>query len=75
MSYKIKAGEVINTLEKTLSNNKYSESVKKIAQIIKQIDSINKIVTIFGNGGSAADSQHFAAELICTYEDREREPG
>tara|TARA_Y100001968_G_C19445596_1_gene765218 strand:- start:3194 stop:3754 length:561 start_codon:yes stop_codon:yes gene_type:complete len=74
MSYKIKAGEVINTLEKTLSNNKYSESVKKIAQIIKQIDSINKIVTIFGNGGSAADSQHFAAELICTYEDRERKP-
>tara|TARA_Y100001968_G_scaffold189641_1_gene173788 strand:+ start:6329 stop:6889 length:561 start_codon:yes stop_codon:yes gene_type:complete len=74
MSYDIKAIEVINTLEKTISNNKYSEYIKEIATFIKEIDSNNKIVSIFGNGGSAADSQHFAAELVCTYEDRERKP-
>jgi len=31
----------------------------------------NKKILICGNGGSAADSQHFAAELICRFE-RER---
>ena len=31
----------------------------------------NKIL-IAGNGGSAADAQHFAAELVCTFEDRGR---
>lgn len=46
------------------------ETKKSIEQIIKIVNDItncfrdgNKII-IFGNGGSAADSQHFAAEFI-----------
>jgi len=31
----------------------------------------NKLV-LFGNGGSAADAQHLAAELVCSYSNRKR---
>jgi len=39
---------------------------KVIIQIIKAIKNGNKLV-LFGNGGSAADAQHIAAELIGRY--------
>ena len=35
---------------------------------------IEKLIVIFGNGGSAADSQHFAGELMCTYKNKKRKP-
>lgn len=42
--------------------------------IKKTIDSGGKIL-IFGNGGSAAQAQHFAAELVCRFEkDRQAVP-
>ncbi len=54
-----------------------SDEIKKIIELIPSInDSINAIINsiknknkivIFGNGGSAADAQHFAAELIGRY--------
>src|SRR3989338_1398209 len=54
--------ESIKVKEKTLSDN-----LEAIVQAVKVItDSLkknNKII-IFGNGGSAADSQHIAAEFI-----------
>jgi len=50
--------KVINNLEKDV------ESVAKI--IIEALKNGNKII-IFGNGGSAADAQHFAAELTGRY--------
>ena len=43
-----------------------------VARMILSSYNSSKIITIFGNGGSAADSQHLAGELMCTYEDRER---
>ena len=48
--------------------------IKLIAKYILEAKQANKIVTIFGNGGSAADSQHWAAELVCTYRSRQRSP-
>jgi len=50
--------DVINNLEKDV------ESVAEI--IIEALKKGNKII-IFGNGGSAADAQHFAAELTGRY--------
>lgn len=35
--------------------------------LLKAIGAGNKVI-IFGNGGSAAEAQHFAAELICQFE-------
>ncbi len=46
---------------------KYSENIIQITdQIVNSISNGKKII-IFGNGGSAADSQHIAAELIGRY--------
>ena len=46
----------------------------EIAGLIKSCHNQKLITTIFGNGGSAADAQHWAAELVCTYKDRSRHP-
>jgi len=47
--------------------------MRKIARIIfDQLRKGNKIL-ICGNGGSAAESNHFAAELVCKYS-KERRP-
>lgn len=43
---------------------KYSYEVVKVAGIIINAIKEGKKILIFGNGGSAADSQHFAAELV-----------
>ena len=43
-----------------------------IADHITAASRSGKIITIFGNGGSASDSQHWAAELVCTYGKRDR---
>ena len=74
MSYINNSKDIIVTLEKTLGDKLFQTKVEDIAQLIKKIDTQNKLVAIFGNGGSASDSQHFAAELVCTYEDRKRKP-
>ncbi|MBS3078645.1 SIS domain-containing protein [Candidatus Pacearchaeota archaeon] len=63
------AKNLISGLEETLKFE--SDKIEEIANII--IDSVkngNKIM-ICGNGGSAAESQHFAAELIIRFK-RER---
>ena len=47
---------------------------KSIASYIESCHNSNSLITIFGNGGSAADAQHWAAELVCTYKNRSRAP-
>lgn len=42
--------------------------VEQAAQIIKKALSSGKKVLVCGNGGSAADAQHFAAELVGRFE-------
>lgn len=55
--------EQIRNLEE-LRNGTYNEQVSKIIDVCtKSLQNGNKIL-IAGNGGSAADSQHFAAELV-----------
>jgi len=46
----------------------------QIAESIRFAKTTGKLITIFGNGGSAADSQHWVAELVCTYKDKNRKP-
>lgn len=41
--------------------------VKAAARAAQTLDNSGKIL-ICGNGGSASDAQHFAAELVCRYE-------
>lgn len=42
--------------------------LEKIAKLIIQAYNTNKKLIVFGNGGSASDAQHLAAELVCRFE-------
>lgn len=55
-----------------LVGSEFFEQIEKAYNIIKKsLDSSGKLL-IFGNGGSAADAQHFAAELVCQFEKQRR---
>jgi D-sedoheptulose 7-phosphate isomerase len=56
--------EHINVAEKT---KKHIDKIKDIAEALTKTLMNNKKILICGNGGSAADAQHFAAELIGRY--------
>ena len=45
-----------------------------VSQEIKSCIAEEKLIMICGNGGSAADAEHWAGELICTYKERGRKP-
>ena len=64
-----------NILETSLSTKKeFLEDNANIGQVAKAADAIIECyrqggkVIVFGNGGSAADSQHMAAELLVRFE-------
>ena len=65
MSFKNEIQEIIISSSETISNiEKNSSQIQSIIlKIISTIKNGNKII-LFGNGGSAADAQHIAAELI-----------
>ena len=48
------------------------ESISEASKLIVEALKNGKKVLSAGNGGSAADSQHFAGELVCTFEVRGR---
>lgn len=60
--------KIIDDSAETILSSKIlsNEIVKAIDIIVKSIKNGNKII-IFGNGGSAADAQHIAAEFIGRY--------
>ena len=64
--------DAINTLEKCLKDETFLKKIKFISESIVNADAADKFTAIFGNGGSAADSQHWVAELVCTYLNKER---
>ena len=55
-----------------LLNNGYFALIEEMAKMIVDTYSLGKKIIVFGNGGSAADSQHFAAELVCRFEKNRR---
>ena len=50
------------------------QSVLLISDLLISAYDSNRLVCIFGNGGSAADSQHFSAELVATFDKIARPP-
>jgi len=46
--------------------------LKKVVKMIVTAFKSGHNLMVAGNGGSAADAQHFVAELICTYKDTKR---
>ena len=74
MTYKNLARATTKVLLDIIQQDKIPSQIIEIAKLIEDISLKNKFVTIFGNGGSAADAQHFATELICSYRKKERKP-
>jgi D-sedoheptulose 7-phosphate isomerase len=54
----------IATKQLLLSNQEAIEAIAKVSEILVQAFSQGNKVMLFGNGGSAADSQHIAAEFV-----------
>ncbi len=68
MKEKIKSllKESIEVKERTLK--KQAKVIAKIAQRVIRCYKQGKKVILFGNGGSAADAQHIATELVCRFQ-------
>ena len=60
----------ISNMEFFLKNN-FEDFVKFLDFIIKALKKGNKII-LFGNGGSASDAQHIAAELVVKYKKKRK---
>jgi D-sedoheptulose 7-phosphate isomerase len=73
--------------EKDSVTNYFQESSKVIASLSSEIEFVKEManaihesnnkggkVLIAGNGGSCADAEHFAGELLCTFKERARNP-
>lgn len=54
-------------VQKKILKKELIETIIKIADVIVNAYKKNKKVILFGNGGSAADAQHIAAELVGKY--------
>jgi D-sedoheptulose 7-phosphate isomerase len=76
----------MNNIKESIKNY-FQQSSSVIASLSSELDTIEKIanaiynsnanggkVLIAGNGGSCADSEHFAGELLCTFKARDRGP-
>ena len=60
--------EINSHLESIKSINYQFEKIERVLDQILKTRNLNKKILICGNGGSAADSQHFASELVGRYE-------
>ena len=56
-------------LDKTINQ---SNKILEISNVIVERLKNNSQILVCGNGGSAADAEHFAGELLCTFEKRNR---
>ena len=52
------------SIKKNLFNPKFETEFNKVAEVLKNVIKSGNKVLFCGNGGSASDSQHLAAELI-----------
>ena len=66
--------ELIVALESFNSSPSLNNQIETLANLILTTTLDNKLTVIFGNGGSAADAQHFSAELVGKYKKNNRRP-
>ena len=58
--------------ERLVEDKELSKSFLRAYKILAETISNGGKILIFGNGGSAAEAQHFAAELVCQFEKKRR---
>ena len=57
-----------------LSLKNFKKEINEIIESILKCTKNKKKILIAGNGGSCADAEHFAGELSCTFNKRDRKP-
>ncbi len=55
-----------------LGNKIFEKQFNQAVDLVWKAFKNGKKILIFGNGGSAAEAQHFAAELVCQYQKNRR---
>ena len=66
MSFTESKNEIIRVLN-NIDSNQIDDCVKSLSTKILHSFSNKGKVLICGNGGSAAEAEHFAAELVCKF--------
>ena len=76
LTFNKEISQIIDLFEnlKKLDQKSYFNFVKLCKESIKALKKGKKII-FFGNGGSAADCQHLAAELVCKYKKKRKALG
>ena len=64
--------ESIDVKTKILNDQVLLEAIEKIGEELKHVYGSKGKLMIAGNGGSAADAQHFAAEITCQFLERRK---
>ena len=64
---RLRIKESIETKERMLQNKEMLQKIKKAADKIIKMYKENGVVFFAGNGGSAADAQHLAGELVSRF--------
>ena len=54
------------------SLKEHEKKILSVVQLLLKTNKNKRKVLIAGNGGSCSDAEHFAGELICTFDDRTR---
>ncbi|HEY4475067.1 MAG TPA: SIS domain-containing protein [Candidatus Paceibacterota bacterium] len=54
------------------SDDSFHEQIIQAYLMLAHAVDVGRKILIFGNGGSAAQAQHFAAELVCQFEKRRK---
>ena len=62
-----KINQTLRVKQNILKDNKLIEKIDEITRAIINAYKENKKVVLFGNGGSAADAQHLACELVSKF--------
>lgn len=57
---------------KSLSSGLFIGQVIRAYELLEETVMSGKKILVFGNGGSAAEAQHFAAELVCMFGKKRR---
>ena len=62
-----KINQTLRVKQNILKDNKLIKKIDEITRVIVNAYRENKKVVLFGNGGSAADAQHLACELVSKF--------
>ena len=63
--------ESLNNISKL---HEHTTNILKIVSLIIDCKKKKSKILVVGNGGSAADAEHFTGELLCTYSSKKRKP-